>query len=381
MPPPDGLEILRQLATEADPPAVIVTTGVTTIDVAVEAMRLGAFAYLAKPYRMAELDMLVDRALEHRALGLENRALRERVARAEGADGFLTNYAPLRAVLALATEAAASDAPVLIAGEPGSGKCALARVIHANSGCAHQRFAAISGAGLAGPLAAASLFGMRSSTDPAAERGALAAAGTLYLEDVFAIPRAVQTRFAKALDVGRYRPNGGGTEDTAIRARIVAGTRSLPGDADGAQPVLRAALDVAVVSLPPLRERAVDIPLLANAFLRGAGDALPHRVEPDALAMLQRYTWPGNVAELRAVIDRARLIARDGVIRTADLPLADADGSLQLTDVERRHIAVVLRKCGWHQGRAAAALDISPKTLYRKMRSFGLERPARRGRK
>jgi transcriptional regulator of acetoin/glycerol metabolism len=157
---------------------------------------------------------------------------------------------------------------------------------------------------------------------------------------------------------------------------VVAGATALPaGPWHRSTQALVDVLGSVVVGLPPLRDRAVDIPLLANAFVQGAGDAESLRIDADALALLQRYAWPGNVAELRAVMERARLLARGGVIRADDLPLDAASGSLQLTDIERRHIAAVLRTCGWHQGRAAAALDISPKTLYRKIRAYGLARP------
>ncbi|HYV97500.1 MAG TPA: helix-turn-helix domain-containing protein, partial [Gemmatimonadaceae bacterium] len=136
------------------------------------------------------------------------------------------------------------------------------------------------------------------------------------------------------------------------------------------------ALSATTVVLPPLRERAVDIPLLATSFLAAAAEATETRIDSDAMAALERHTWPGNVAELRAVIERARLVARGGVIRPQDLALGDSGAELELSEVERRHIVAVLDAKEWHQGKAAEALGISPKTLYRKIREYGLRRPA-----
>lgn len=379
MPAPDGIEVLARLAAEPDAPAVIVTTGNATIDNAVQAMRLGAFAYVVKPYRMPELDALVGRALTHRLLANENDALRDQVARAEGGDGFRTMYAPLKAVLALARDAATRDTPVLITGEPGTGKCALAREVHARSTRARGPFNRLTGGVLGGPDGDALLFG-GTPNGGRARRGVLAGSGTAYLDDVFSLCRGTQTRLARALSTGRYLDSADGHE-RAVRARIVCAS-SAPAAQHSPPPnaLLVEMLGGVVISLPTLRERAVDIPLLAEAFLQSSGDSVPCRLDADALELLRAYDWPGNVAELRAVIERARLLSRDGVIRAVDLPITDANGSLELADVERRHIAAVLRHCGWHQGRAAQALDISPKTLYRKMRSFGLVRPRRTSR-
>jgi transcriptional regulator of acetoin/glycerol metabolism len=130
------------------------------------------------------------------------------------------------------------------------------------------------------------------------------------------------------------------------------------------------------ITLPSLRERAVDIPLLANVFLSANSNATPPEFDPPALDALREYSWPGNVAELRAVVERARMLCRDGLIRVTDLALAPSDHRLELAEVERRHILAVLRANEWHQGKSAESLGISPKTLYRKIREFSLLRPS-----
>lgn len=373
MPAPDGLEVLRALADDPDPPTVIIATGQGTIDSAVHAMRLGAFAYLAKPYRMAELDLVISRALEHRILAHQNATLRIQIARAEGEPEFLTQYAPLRAVFTLALATAERDGPVLIVGALGTGKCALARAMHARSARAARPFVQLDASALAGPDAERLLFGAPRVSGIPATRAALATRGTLYLHDVRALPARVQVRLAHAMRDGRFR--GSGSDDgRAVRARIVAAaTRDLTGGDVNEE--LAGVLAGTIVTLPPLRERGVDIPLLAASFLATAGDATETRIDAGAMTALHEYEWPGNVAELRAVVERARLLARDGVIHVADLSLAGAGADLELSEVERRHIAAVLYAKAWHQGKAAESLGISPKTLYRKIREFGLRRP------
>jgi two-component system NtrC family response regulator len=136
------------------------------------------------------------------------------------------------------------------------------------------------------------------------------------------------------------------------------------------------ALRHVVVHLPTLADRRVDIPLLAEAFVANSGDVVPLRFESDALGVLEEYSWPGNVAELRAVVERARLIATNGRIRAADIAVGAGSSALELCEVERRHIVAVLHANAWHQGKSAQSLGISPKTLYRKMREFSLRRPS-----
>lgn len=379
MPPPDGLEVLRALREDPDPPAVVIMTGQGTIDTAVQAMRLGAFAYLAKPYRMAELDVVIARALEHRALAHENAALRTQVARTEVQRDFVTEYAPLRAVYDAALTAAATDKPVLIVGEPGTGKCALARTMHARSLRAARPFVQLEASMLAGAHVERALFGSGRSDGHLRPRAVLATRGTLYLHDVTAIPARAQARLVRALADRRFRADDAGSE-RAVLARLIAATPCpLSHSVPRVQRELAEVLNATCIVLPPLRERAVDILPLASAFLAHASDAAALRLDPDAQAALQDYSWPGNVAELRAVVERARLLARNGVIQVTDLALS-GDSALELADVERRHIRSVLEAMAWHQGRAAESLGIAPKTLYRKMREYGLHKPQRRRR-
>ncbi|HKS05795.1 MAG TPA: sigma 54-interacting transcriptional regulator, partial [Gemmatimonadaceae bacterium] len=285
-------------------------------------------------------------------------------------------FAPLRTVFATAMAAANSDAPVLIVGAPGTGKCALARAIHTHSPRAARPFVQLDPAALAGNDLERTLYGAGRSDSASRARAVLATRGTLYLHEAAALSGRAQTRLARVLADGKFRA-GDANGDRAVRARVIAATqfgsaRSLT----RIQPELTDVLGTTCIELPTLRERAVDIIPLAEAFLAIAGDAAAPQFEPDATAALHRYSWPGNIAELRAVVERARLLARDGVIRVTDLALS-GDSALDLAEVERRHIRAVLEAKEWHQGRAAESLGIAPKTLYRKMREFGLQKPRR----
>jgi DNA-binding NtrC family response regulator len=375
MPAPDGLEVLRALSDDPDPPAVIIAAAQGTIDTAVLAMKRGAFGYLAKPYRMTELDVVVTRALEHRALAHQNVTLRDRVTRAEGEPGFLTEFAPLRAVFSAAMSAAASDEPVLIVGGPGTGKCALARAIHARSRRSARPFVQLDASTLMHEDVARTLFGADRAERGSAIRAGLATRGSLYLHDVHAMRKRVQARLGEALQAGTFRATPR-SDERAVRVRLlVAASTWGGGGTAGVSTELFSILDARRIELPSLRERGVDIPLLAHAFLNHNGSA-PLAFEPGAIDALCEYNWPGNVAELRAVVERARMLCRDGRVRVTDLALTPSDHRLELAEVERRHILAVLEANAWHQGKSAESLGISPKTLYRKIREFSLLRPS-----
>lgn len=379
MPSPDGLEVLRSLGEEPDPPSVIVTTGQGGIDSAVHALRLGAFAYLAKPFRMPELDLVVVRAMEQRRLEHQNLALRQRAPGALLPVEFITDYAPLRAVVTAALKAAAGEAPVLIVGERGTGKSALARAMHARSSRGTRAFREMDARVLGGKGAARALFGGTRASGGALPKAALSSRGTVFLRDVLALGPREQVRLGEALGAGEFGTSGDAGRGGAlrpVRARIIAAANAAPSSRQAQlSPELAAAFDSAVVELPPLRDRLVDVPALAKAFLDRAADAERWRLADDAVDVMCAYAWPGNVAELRVVLERGRLVARGGVISAADLGLVPGPRQDSLNAVERRHIASVLDGCGWHQGHAAETLGISPKTLYRKIREYGLRRP------
>lgn len=398
MPELDGLEVLRLVREELMPPEVIVITGNGTIETAMAALKLGAYDCLSKPYRMAEIEALVRRAWEKRLLVRRNRHLVARLHRAEEPAVFLTQYAPLRAVLAMVHQFAASPLPVLVTGEAGTGKRLLARVLHDEGGRPHAPFIRVDCAALTAATVFDELLGTPSDAQATADETAdravgaleLAAGGTLYLEHVHALPMAAQVALCDILDDGAFVPRRG-ERRVPLAARLVASTAHelSEGVARGTvhEGFLHRVASMRVV-LPALRDRPVDVLLLAQHFLATASRGRGVRISDDAAAALERHSWPGNVRELQLTMQRAALVATGAVVQVSDLALAGASPSAgsdvsagagaSLDELERRHIAEALERTGWHQGRAAEQLGISPKTLYRKIREYGFKRPSGR---
>lgn len=306
---------------------------------------------------------------------------------------IITRYAPMRALLALVERVAQSDAAVLISGEPGTGKTLLAYALHGQSHRVGGPLVGLRCAALPARLLESELFGH----EPGAVAGSQvrtpglltqAEGGTLLLDGIEELGPSAQGTLLRAMEFNVFRAVGG-AEQLRADARVIALThRDLAGRvANGSfRGDLFSRLTAVTVVLPPLRERVVDIRPLAEHFLSRRSGAQAPVLGDDAVAVLEAYAWPGNVRELRHVVERAAFLARGRVIRAVDVPLASAAAAgvparpaeplVSLADVERRHIEAVLRQVRWHQGRAAGILGISPKTLYRKIRGYGLRRPA-----
>jgi DNA-binding NtrC family response regulator len=389
MPGLDGLEVLKEVRTDADPPEVIIITGNGTIETAISAMKLGAYDYMAKPYRMAEIDVLVRRAWEKRRLARENVLLQSQLERVGTVGEIVTQHPPLQAVLDVVTRVAPSDSPVLITGESGTGKELVAHMLHRLSGRSGP-FVDVSCAALAEGLLESELFGHERGAFAGAEERKLglmelAAGGTLFLDEISELSPKLQGKLLRALEQRSFY-RVGGTQKVEVDLRVIAATnRDLAARVsdDLFRDDLFYRINTIAIELPPLRERVVDIPLLARQFLRQFGKSAPPTLTVDALDLLTRYPWPGNVRELRNVIERVVLLAQGPQIRASDLPLqlpgagsaAISTAALSLAELERRHIESVLHNTNWHQGRAATALGISSKTLYRKIREYGFRRP------
>jgi DNA-binding NtrC family response regulator len=303
MPKVDGLAVLRAVRESPLPPEVIVMTGNGTVDVAITAMQHGAYDYLAKPYRMAEVELLVTRAAERRRLARE--AFAAGVRRRH--DPLLTGYAPLRAVLDAVERAAPALHGMLVVGEPGTGREALARRAHRAAG--GEVFVSVDcvdafGEGEGEPLGALPNDSRLSALLAGSARG------TLFLGRVEALPRDTQHALADVLE----RPDvDGGVRVIASSARDAASL--------GILPALAARLETIVVELPPLRDRVGDVPLLTDAALRRFGGSAPTVVTHAAVERLERHRWPGNVPELRVVLERAAARAGDGVMDVVHLGL------------------------------------------------------------
>jgi DNA-binding NtrC family response regulator len=336
--------------------------------------------------------VLVRRAWERRQLAHENAQLHNRLSRLDAVPEILTQYAPMQAVLQLVSRVAKSDSPVLISGESGTGKELIARALHRLSERGAGPLVDINCEAIADALIETELFGFEKGAFAGAEARKvglfeLAGGGTLFMDEIVGLEPKVQGKLLRALEQGSFF-RVGGTQKVEVNARIVTATNKdlSAAVADGRfRSDLFYRVNTISIVLPPLRERAVDIPLLANSFLSHFGGAHPPRLSDEAMHALEAYRWPGNVRELRNVIERAVLLANGGVIQARDLPLHETRSSngsangraedVSLAELERRHIESVLSRTNWHQGRAASVLGISSKTLYRKIREYGFHRP------
>jgi DNA-binding NtrC family response regulator len=390
MPELDGLEVLRQVRDEPAPPEVIIITGNGTIETAITAMKLGAYDYLSKPYRMAEIDVLVRRAWEKKQLAKENAMLQTRLSRVDAVPEILTRDPGMQSVLTLVERVAKSDSPVLISGESGTGKELVARALHRLSTRSAGALVDINCAAIAENLMESELFGHEKGafTGALARKTGLfelAAGGTMFMDEIGELDPKLQGKLLRALELGSFF-RVGGTQKVEVNVRIVAATNkdlAAAVNEGGFRQDLYYRINTINVDLPPLRDRVIDIPMLADHFLRKYGGATPPRLTQEAIEVMQKYRWPGNIRELRNVIERAVLLANGGVIHAHDLPLAASEpttpgnngAQLSLADLERRHIERILGESNWHQGRAAGLLGISSKTLYRKIREYGLQRP------
>lgn len=376
MPQMDGLEVLRHLQNEPAPPEVIIITGNGTIDTAITAIKLGAYDYISKPYRMAEIDVMVRRAWEKRELGKANIMLR---ARASGLPRTMTSRnAAMCELLDRLPEATRSDAPIVISGEHGVGRSHLARYIHALSERVPDSLIEVQQKG--GMLVgAAALLGREGvSANAATPVGAFLAAdrGTTVI-DIEALDSEARGVLHEVIAEGSFARIGGSQ-------RIPLTTRLILCTDGGSSADFATSIGAEQLTIPPLRLRPEDLPSLAEELL-AQQNGPAHSIAPDAMDVLGSYTWPGNVRELGAVLLRCALLAGHESISAGDLRLLLATGALgiegrgaPLSDLEKLHIEAMLVRFHWHQGRTAEALGISTKTLYRKMREFGFRRPRKR---
>ena len=402
----DGMTLLQRIKAAHPEVPVILITAFGSIDLAIEATRMGAYHFITKPFRMKEVLLVVERALTHRRVQRENKRLRREVQRRYRFGGIIGKSRPMQNVFSLIERVAATNSNVLILGESGTGKELVAKAIHYNSVRKDHPFVAVNCSALPEGLLESELFGhVRGAfTGAHANKQGLfqeATRGTLFLDEIGDMPMALQAKLLRAIQEKSIRPVGGNRE-IRISTRIVAAThRDLRKEVREAtfREDLYYRLSVIPVRLPPLRERLEDIPLLVNHFLdRVARDmnSDPKEVSSEAMRALMRYPWEGNVRELENVIERAhvlspgRMIGVDDVIeelrhRSAD-PVAEAtdgappwDDLPTLQELERRYIIRVLRITGGNKEKAASILGIDRRTLYRWRMRYALDKAAEEG--
>ena len=397
MPDVGGVEILAAARQQDPDTPVILMTAQATLQSAMQAVNEGAFYYIQKPFRNDELVAILKRAAEHRELRVENRSLRQEIKRREGPTGPrpVGNSRSWLEVLRLAETVAPTESTVLIQGESGTGKEVIARYIHALSGRSDRTFASINCGALPESLLESELFGhvKGSFTGAIKDKSGLftaAAKGTFFLDEIGETTPATQVKLLRVLQQREVIPVGG-TEPQPIDVRLIAATnRELEEEIrrGSFRTDLYYRLNVIALHLPTLRQRADDIPLLAEYFLEriAALRKEPEKVlSAETLEALVSYTWPGNVRELENALERAVILTPGVEVPPSALPervtarvseplVADRVHSNPTLDaVERAYILWVLQSEGGNKSRAAEALGIDPSTLYRKLSRYGLE--------
>jgi DNA-binding NtrC family response regulator len=386
LPDGEGLSLLKDPGARET--AWVVMTAHATVSLAVEALKLGARDFLEKPFTLDRAVATVTQALETTALRREVTALRENCIVA-GAS-VIGESPAMQSVFALMRRLAEADATtVLIEGESGTGKGVIAQALHRLSKRSQGPFLNVTCSALPETLMESELFGHEKGafTDArTTKRGLVEMAdkGTLFLDEIAELTPGVQAKLLRFIEERAFRRLGG-TKDMTVDARIVAATnRSLADEvaAGRFRPDLFYRLRVVPITMPPLRERPVDILPLAKHFLDHFNREFGKRVReltPDAIQMLRAYDWPGNVRELRNVIERAMLLADGDCIGAAELPLevsaprqAAAASSGTLEEVERGLLVKALERAGGNQSRAAAALGISRHQIRTRMLRYGL---------
>jgi two-component system, NtrC family, response regulator AtoC len=337
---PHGFEIIQRARALRPPPTVIMITGFGTVDSAVEAMRLGAFDYLQKPFKLEDLKFRVNRALTTAAVVAENTYLRKEVERRYGFDQMIGASARMQEVFHLMERVADTDATVLILGESGTGKELVARALHYNSRRRTGPFIPINCSALPENLLESELFGHRRGafTGAVNDKNGLfhdADGGTIFLDEIGTMPAQLQSRLLRVLQEKEVRRVGDNVPVT-VNVRVLAATNERLEElvkSGKFREDLYYRLNVVAVGLPPLRDRKEDIPMLVAHFLRGklhGRSQQPFRVSQRALDALTAHNWPGNVREFENAIERACLLSDGAILRARDLPpvvAARASGS------------------------------------------------------
>ena len=399
LPGMDGIEVLERIKAIDDRAEVILVTAVKTVRTAVAAMKLGAFDYLTKPFEEDELLSLASRALERRMLEREVALLRSELARTHDLDEIVGKHPLMEKLHGLIVQVARTSTTVLITGESGTGKELVARAIHRHGSRREGPFVAVNPAAIVESLIESELFGHERGAFTGAHQRKLgkfelAQGGTLFLDEIGTLRADLQAKLLRVLQE-REIERVGGTRSIKIDVRVIAATNTNLKDAVSRgtfREDLYYRLNVVPIVVPPLRERAQDVPLLAEYFLRRDTRDFNKRIEglsPEAVAALQAYRWPGNVRELENVIERCVVLADGPVIQLNDLPLdvllpqqatrvraAEALPLNEATDqFERQIVLRVLERVGWNLTEAGRILAIHRNSLRMKLARWGVRAP------
>ena len=395
----DGLAVLRAAKDHSPRTVVLVVTAFASTETAVEAMKLGAYDYVTKPFKLDELRLTIANALERKRLQDENRELKRQLRREHGFEGFIGKSPRLLEVFETIRKTADSGSTVMITGESGTGKELVARAVHLESARRARPFVSVNCGAIPETLMESELFGHVKGAFTgavASTEGLFAAAdgGTLFLDEITEIPHSIQVKLLRATQEREIR-RVGDTRDVKVDVRLIAASnRDLSkAVADG---VLREdlyyRLNVIPIHMPPLRERLEDIPLLVAHFVarvtKDVGKSVKG-ISPESLAILERYHWPGNIRELENIVERAIVLGsgdflspeslpaqlrapRNEQTVNVEIPPAGMDLEGTLTRIENGYIRLALERSGWLQVRAAELLGLSFRQFRYKLQKHGL---------
>jgi len=390
MPGGNGIELLKSIKANHPGVDVLVMTGFGTIAEAVEAVKLGAYDYITKPFKLDDFRRLFTRLMERQQLETENRVLREQLKTDRGFGKLIGSSSQMQRVYQVILRVAAKRHPVLILGESGTGKELVARSIHAHSPAPDHPFVAVDCGSLTPTLIESELFGHVRGAFTGANQsrmGLLAAAGggTVFLDEIGELPVELQAKLLRALQEREIRPIGG-NETYPLHARVIAATnRNLEEEIGEGRfrEDLYFRLNVVSMLLPPLRLRKSDIPSLIQVFMgrHAAADEGITGFAPEAMERLMAYNWPGNIRELENCVQHAIALGTGPLLGVGDLPAAilrhiaeptDGDAANTMQELERRAIMRALESSGGDRMRAAKLLGIGKTTIYRKLKEYGL---------
>jgi DNA-binding NtrC family response regulator len=400
-----GLDVLKTAKSLHPTTSVIVMTAFGSVSTAVEAMKAGAFDYVQKPFEVEEMEVKIEKALEMRRMQHQIDYLRHAQGDIYDFDRLIGSSGALEKVLGVVRKVAKSNTTVLVRGETGTGKELIAGAVHHNSHRASRNFIKVNCAALQENLLESELFGHEKGAFTGADKQRIgrfeqADGGTLFLDEIGDMSANTQAKILRVLQEHEFERLGG-TRTIKVDVRLIAATnRDLPTmvESGSFREDLYYRLNVVTIEMPPLRERKEDVAALAGFFVKRFSGELKKKIEglePEALKLLMRYHWPGNIRELENAIERAMLLADGTHIAAEDLRLGDTGGlgaprdtasiiklpptGVPLEDIERLAVIEALKMSNWIQKDAAELLSISPRVMNYKIKVLGIEFP--RGRR
>ncbi len=396
----DGIHALKGILEYNPALPVVLMTAYSSVETAVEALRLGAYDYLVKPLDFEALRHTLEQAIEHSRLSVENRELRRQLTDAAARPDILGRSQAIKDMLQIISTVAPTEATVLITGESGTGKELVARALHEGSARADKPLVTVNCAALAENLLESELFGHEKGSFTGADRRRegrfmQADGGTLFLDEIGEMPLPLQAKLLRALQQGEVQRVGSDAPIT-VDVRVLAATNRdlrLEAAEKRFREDLYFRLNVISIEVPSLCKRSEDIPLLAAHFLQRFAERNRKNIKgfaPQALDSMLRYSWPGNVRELENAVERAVILCNGDLITGRELPASVVDApavemeaaipegdislaGLSLDTVERRAIEETLRQTGDNKSEAARRLGITRATLHNKLRKYGLE--------